>query len=228
MNVRRNDKKKIEYVAFIIDESGSMMPTKKETINGINEQLQELRKTSSIETYVSIVKFSSTVETKVWNLPLAEVKDLTENDYDPCGTTAMLDAVGLTIFKLRNIEVNKDDDVSYLLIIVSDGQENSSKEYSWEEVRKLVTCCNEDKKWIITYMGANQDLSQVRESMNLQAANMVMYASTSQGTRSAYRGMSDSMALYRATRTNSNAEETASAGFYTITNGATNAKPEEV
>lgn len=233
MNLRTDDKKKIEHVAFVIDESGSMMSTRKETLDGINEQIQEPRKTEEIDTYVSIVKFSSTVEYVLWNVPLAEVQDLTQEDYLPSGMTAMLDAVGETIGRLRLIEVDKDDDVSYLLIIVSDGCENSSREYSWSQVKDLVTACNEDKKWTITYMGANQDLSQVRENMNLKADNMTMYCATGGGTSDAFRKMSGKMASYRSIRSTTDARYASSVGFYNSTGettpvGDTDAKPEEV
>ena len=212
MNMRTEAKEKKEYVLFVLDESGSMESCKKETINGFNEQLQELNKTSDIKTFVSLVKFSSDVETLFWNKPLEDVEYLTMENYTPNGMTAMLDAVGQSVNRLRNDTPTDVDDVTFLVIIVSDGAENSSKEFTWEMVRELITKCKEDKAWTITYMGSNQDLTQIQRGMNIDIGNTMVYTSTGTGTQMAFTNMSTGLANYRSLRMASTVGELAASG----------------
>jgi len=215
MNMRTEAKEKIEYVLFVLDESGSMESCKKETINGFNEQLQELKKTSSIKTFVSLVKFNSAVNTLYWNKSLAEVEELTAKTYVPNGMTAMLDAVGQSVSKLKNDTPTATDDVTFLVIILSDGAENQSREYNWDSVREIITKCKEDKCWTITYMGANQDLSQVRQDLNIDLGNTSIYTATADGTQYAFTTMSTGLANYRSLRMANTVGELAASGVMT-------------
>ncbi len=215
MNMRTEAKEKKEYVLFVLDESGSMESIKKQTIDGVNEQIQELKKTSSIKTFVSMVKFSGDVQTLYWNKPLEDVEQLSIANYIPNGMTAMLDAVGQSVSRLRNDTPTKTDDVTFLVIIVSDGAENSSKEYTWETVQQLITNCKEDKAWTITYMGANQDLSQIRTSLGIDAGNIMSYTTTETGTQYAFTTMSNGLANYRILRQSNTADQLAVSGTMT-------------
>lgn len=212
MNMRTESKEKKEYVLFVLDESGSMGSCKKQTINGFNEQLQELNKTKDIKTFVSLVKFNSGVTTVYWNKPLEEVEYLTVDNYNPCGSTAMLDAVGQSVNRLRSDTPTEIDDVTFLVIIVSDGEENVSKEYTWETVKQLITKCKEDKAWTITYMGSNQDLSQIQRGMNIDMGNTMVYTSTGVGTQMAFNNMTTGLANYRSLRMSSTADQLANSG----------------
>lgn len=213
MNMRTESKEKKEYVLFVLDESGSMESCKKATIDGFNEQLQELKKTSDIKTLVSLVKFSSDVQTVFWNKPLEEVDELSNETYSPNGMTAMLDAVGQGVSRLRNDTPTDTDDVSFLVIIVSDGAENSSREYTEESVANIITKCKEDKAWTITYMGANQDLSEVSKSLNIPMGNMMLYANSSTGTQLAFNNMSTGVANYRNARSVMTSDQLAASGI---------------
>lgn len=216
MNLRTEEKEKKEYVAIILDESGSMMTNRNETLNGVNEQIQELRKTASkINTYVSLVKFNSIVEEVFFNKPIEEVDDIKSTDYIPSGMTAMLDAIGWTVSKLRN-EVNEnEDDVSYLLVIVSDGQENSSREYGWQSTKKMIEECDADNKWTITYMGANQDLWQISNELGINSNNITLFSTNSAanvqlGMDTVTRGISN----YRMARVENTAASLEKQAFY--------------
>lgn len=214
MNMRQEDKEKKEYVLFILDESGSMETIKRQTIDGINEQIQELKKTEAIDTYVSFIKFSSTPETLYWNKPLNEVELLSDENYIPNGMTAMLDAVGQGVSKLRNEISLKNDDITFLVIIVSDGAENSSKEYTWPMVQQIISECKEDKAWTITYMGANQDLSIINSSLGIDIGNILNYTADNTGTQTGFNIMSSSVGNYRMTRSSSSAKDAVRSTFY--------------
>jgi uncharacterized protein YegL len=215
MNLRTEKKEKIEYVLFVLDKSGSMNSIRKETLSGLNEQIQELKKTASkITTKVSLVTFDSQVKFVRWNEPLEDFAEISEDEYIPNGMTAMLDGVGMSIDKLRN-EVNIDNnDISFLVIIISDGDENSSKEYGWEKVAEIVKKAEDDNRWTITYMGANQDLSEVQQKMGLGHDNVAVWTTSTNGTGYAYSVMSGCISNYRTSRATSDATVLCKSSFY--------------
>ena len=176
--------RKTAYITFVIDESGSMGSTKDATITGINEQIQQIQKDfgskkDDIETIVSLIKFNATPTAVFMHKPLEDLKEITAEDYTPGGNTAMYDAVGFAINKLKDRKDIDKDTTSSLLIVVSDGQENASKEFNSSSLAKVVGKLNETKRWTITYLGANQDLSQVSQSSGLLRSNMASFDSHS-------------------------------------------------
>lgn len=216
MNLRTNKKEKKEYVLFVLDKSGSMNGIRKETLSGLNEQIQELKKTAKeIETKVSMVTFDSEVEFLRWNQPLEEFEELKDEEYQPNGMTAMLDAVGMSMDRLRNEVDTSTNDVSFLVIIVSDGYENSSREYDWTKVAEIVKKAKDDNRWTVTYMGANQDLSIVTTQMGLDTGNTVTWTTTNTGTNMAYLTMGEALGSYRRARITCGAADLDKMNFYT-------------
>lgn len=224
MNFRVDKKQKVEHVAIILDESGSMESIKIPTLTGVNEQIQTLRKNSDgIQTFVTLTKFSDTVEIEYFDRELDKVENLTKGDYVPGGLTAMLDAVGLTINRMKNDIDEGTDDVSYLLVIVSDGMENKSKEYTWQQVKELIKTCELDNKWTITYMGANQDLWEVSNDLGINANNITMFSTA--GAQSVAKGFTTStqgLMNYRAARLSNTAERLEKTTFYSSVGASIN------
>lgn len=216
MNMRIEEKRKVEHVAIILDKSGSMESIKNPTLTGINEQIQTLRKNSNgIETFVTLTNFNDGVEFKYFDKPINEVQELTKEDYIPNGLTAMLDAVGLTINRLKNDIDENNDDVSYLLIIVSDGMENASKEYTFDQVKKLIDECNNDNKWTVTYMGANQDLFDLSNNLGISTSNITMFSTANENdVRMAFSTSSKGLQEYRSKRSTSSAITLEKCNFY--------------
>lgn len=218
MNLRTEEKVKKEYVLFVLDESGSMEQTRKLTINGVNEQIQELKKTADkIETYVSLVTFNSTVKTVRWNIPLGEFEDIRNEEYIPNGMTSMLDAVGQSLSKLKNEVNDKEDDTSFLVIIVSDGEENNSREYDYNKVAAIISELKAKKNWTITYMGANQDLSEVTKSLNLDVNKVATWETSTNGAIIGNNTMRSSLSNYRNSRILFAASAINSNSYYTPT-----------
>lgn len=182
MNLRKD--KKTVHMAIALDESGSMAGTKKETISGLNEQLQELKKTSSIDSTVTLVTFAGPTDIKVIHSvkPISEVKELTDEDYNPNGGTAMYDGVGRLLNEIQQ-KVTDDDNTTYLVLVVSDGEENSSREYNSQKVADLIKERLNTKRWSINYIGANQDLTQVTKTLGIDLGNSYGYKSNIRGTQ---------------------------------------------
>lgn len=192
--------KKVSYVAFVLDKSGSMESIRKETVEAFNQQVEDVKRNSKknkIKAKVSFVTFNTAVdEPTLWLKSPEDLKPLTLDEYRPDGYTAMLDGVGTTIDKLLEQEDVKSGKASVLMIIVSDGQENNSKEYNYQTLAAKIKELNTKGNWTFTYSGANQDLSQVSAQLNIPLGNMQAFKATAAGMKGATIGRTLSTDAY--------------------------------
>ena len=137
----------------VIDCSGSMEPFTDRTISGFNEFIQSSPK----EAKLSLLLFSDKVTVVYENVPVAKVEPLTKETYKPSGFTALLDGIGKAI-ELENAKAKSwaDDDQDITILIMTDGEENSSKEYTKARINSLITK-HKMYGWKFIFMGANQD-----------------------------------------------------------------------
>ena len=166
---------------IIIDESGSMQSIKKEAIDSVNETIQTIRsaqkKHEEQEHFVSLVTFNDDVKTIYDCVPVSEVKELTSETYLPDCCTALYDAMGMSLNKLRPKVADVD---KVLVTVVTDGYENASREYSGKAIKALVDELK-DKGWVFAYIGANQDVEAVAATISI--TNVMNFETTSAGTQ---------------------------------------------
>lgn len=136
------------HIYFLLDSSGSMTSRISMVVSSVNEFLQE-QKEGKEECFVDLYTFSRQVKT-VFQNTLIENVEFTEKDYVPVGTTALWDAMG---FVLQSIPV--DSDKKQILIIVTDGEENSSLGYNPLSLKDLMK--KYENKLEVVYIGSNQD-----------------------------------------------------------------------
>ena len=165
---------------IILDESGSMHSIKKEAIYSVNETVQTIRsaekKNEEQEHFISLVTFNDEVK-KVYDcVPTVEVKELTSEIYYPSCSTALYDAMGISLNELRH-KVADDDRV--LVTIVTDGYENASKEYNGKAIKALVDELKA-KGWVFAYIGANQDVEKVAATISI--TNTMSFNTTPEDT----------------------------------------------
>ena len=165
---------------IILDESGSMYSIKQEAINNVNETLQTIRssqdKHKEQDYYVSFITFNDDVKTIHDCVSAKEVKDISDSDYKPSCSTALYDAMGISITALQN-KVAPQDKV--LVTVITDGYENASKEYSGKAVKALVEEMK-SKSWVFAYIGANHDVETV--AANISITNVMKFEATHNGT----------------------------------------------
>ncbi len=168
INKSQDPSKPTVCVCYIIDRSGSMRGQNKQVIDGFNEQLQDMLKDTTCNYQVSTVLFDDEYKLLHDNLPLSSVKPMTDGDFVPRGMTALLDAVGKTI------QTVPSDVTRCMMIIITDGGENSSKEYNKDQIRKLI---DEKQKtgWAFVFLGANQDSWATAGGLNINTSNAVNY-----------------------------------------------------
>jgi uncharacterized protein YegL len=127
------------------------------------------------------------------------VPDLNTDTFVPRGMTAMYDAIGSTIDTVYNKwkeSTDRPDKVVFL--IMTDGEENSSKEYNQKTVFESIQKRKDEDKWAFIFIGANIDTMRVGGSMGVAAGNMMSYSNTDRGVHTAYMNMSASVSSLRS------------------------------
>lgn len=166
---------------IIIDESGSMQSIKRAAIDSVNETIQTIRsaeqKHPEQEHYVSLVSFNDDVKTIYDCVEVEQVKEINDETYQPSCCTALYDAMGISLSKLRK-RVAESDKV--LVTVVTDGYENASKEYSGKAIKALVDELKA-KGWVFAYIGANQDVEAVAATISI--TNVIQFEANPSGTQ---------------------------------------------
>ena len=172
------------YNVIILDESGSMSAIYDQALTGINEVLSGIRKNAADfpdqHHYVTIVTFEGNgiagIKTRRDRVAIEKIEDFTRKDYRPGGCTPLYDAMGKTL-NAREGQIHEDDRV--MATIITDGEENSSEEYSGKTVKEMVSRLRE-KGWTFAYIGANQDAVEVARDLHID--NALNFDATPEGT----------------------------------------------
>ena len=185
-------------IACIIDESGSMESTKSASIEGYNSFLKQQQELPG-EAKFSLV-FFNTVDRMVYNaVDLHYAAPLTDMSYRPYGGTALYDAVGRTIDSLGerfSSAARKPDKVVF--VILTDGEENSSRSYTKQMVADKIKHQKEKYAWEFIFLAANQDAFATGSGLNIPQYSTFNYVATEAGTRDAYAVASASLSNFRA------------------------------
>lgn len=187
------------YIAFVLDKSGSMSNIRDVAIKGFNDQLNSIAREANPNTYVSLVTFSTQVTPIFFNRKVNQVEHLTYESYQPNGWTALYDAVGYTISRLEN-QGEYDSNTAFLVVIISDGYENRSVDYTAHTIANLIKRKQDSHRWTFAYVGANQDLSKVAQLLHIPMGNFINYTSTPNGTSEAFMNISSSTSNYLKSR----------------------------
>ena len=140
----------------VIDCSGSMEPFTDRTISGFNEFIQSSPRNAEL----SLLLFSNEIKEVYKMVKIENIKPLTRDTYKPNGFTALLDGIGKAIELAKSKKRSwADDERDITVLIMTDGQENSSKEYTKDKINSMITQ-HKFYGWKFIFMGANQDAIQ--------------------------------------------------------------------
>lgn len=200
------------HVAIVLDRSSSMQAIREETIAGFNRQVNTIRENAKDqEIRVSLVTFSDHSQEVFWNKDVEALKELNHGNYVPFGNTAMYDAVGNVLERLVNLPDASDPNTAFLVLVVSDGQENCSRTFHSRTVAPLVKALTNTGRWTFTYVGANQDLTQISHELNIPLQNTMTWVASSAGSNQAWSNQQDASQVYFRSRA---AGAMASTNFY--------------
>jgi uncharacterized protein YegL len=195
-------KKELTELVFILDRSGSMAGLESDTIGGYNSLLTKQREEAG-EALVTTVLFDDRVELLHDRLDLREILPITNGDYYVRGTTALLDAVGITISKIvdQTRRTPKEEQPGHtLFVITTDGMENASREFSYKQVRRLIDHQKSRYGWEFLFLGANIDAAETAQRFGICADMAANFNSDSEGTQLNYLVLGEAVSELRANR----------------------------
>lgn len=182
------------------------------TISGVNEWLGDQRRADdqpdADEMECTLTQFATRVERIDGPMPVKRIHDLTLASYIPSGNTALYDAIMASIRALETVDAD-----AYLVLIVTDGEENSSQEFKLADVRAKITALEATGRWTFTYLGANADAWSVAGAMGMSSGNVANYAAIPDSAGAMYTAASASSRRWRSDVRSGRERLVASAGL---------------
>lgn len=180
-------------IAFILDRSGSMQSIRDDAIGGFNAFLAA-QKEQPGEAAFSLILFDDHYDVVHDRVPLQDVPNLTNKTFVPRGYTALYDAIGKTVAAIsaRTAEVDK-----VILVILTDGHENASREFSGPTIKGIIGR-QQEKGWTILYLGANQDAFAVGSGLGIMRDATIQYDCNPASVTKAYASVSSMVSASRA------------------------------
>lgn len=185
------------YNLVILDRSGSMWPLREVAVQGYNETLDVIRAAQQQhgleqQNLITLTLFNHFV-TNVYDCDtVKDIPDLLMKDYRPDGMTAMFDAIGLSLTKLQ-MKLNKLENATAVVIIISDGKENASRMYDIDAIAKLIDSLKEQGVMFV-FMGTNQNVQQVASALHIEEYKFFEYSTN--GMKDAWQKSMDASAEY--------------------------------
>lgn len=193
-------KKNSTFIVMLVDKSGSMSLIKQGAIDGFNNfikaQLEIKEKASA-----TVCLFDSAYTYIVDNQPLEDVTLLDRYNYTPAGATALNDALGSTINKVSQQIVSmpeKKRPSKVIVCVISDGEENASKEFSQAQIKSLIEYRKDQFKWDFVFIGANQDIARTREAYSFDVKATFAFDATLKGVQEGYTKLSSYVTTVRS------------------------------
>ncbi len=173
------------YHLIVLDASGSMTCIRQNALSGCNETIQSIvslqkKANGEHQHFLSLVTFNSDEVTHIIydKMPIEQVKELTLENYVPTGCTPLYDSLGLSMNTL-NSTMDKTQQHSVLVTVITDGLENASKLFSAEQIRRQVEEYKQSG-WTFAFIGANID--EVTEAGKLGIQNSLRFEQNEKGT----------------------------------------------
>lgn len=192
-------KKGLTELVFILDKSGSMSGLEADTIGGYNSMLAKQQAVEG-ECRITTALFDNNYELLHDRIDINAVSPITDKEYQVGGSTALLDAIGRTINKIGNAQKHTADDYraeKVMFVIITDGEENSSREYSAEKVKAQIERQKTKYGWEFIFLGANIDAVQTARRFGIAPDRAVDYLADSEGTELNFKVMSAAVTAFR-------------------------------
>ena len=168
-----------------MDGSTSMESMGKEPLDGLNNLIKKQQETGDFR--FTLIVFSDECKIVLDDMNGKDIPVLTSEHYTPCGMTALYDAIGFGISLQKERKIN-----NVLVVVLTDGEENSSKTYSKQKIKELTTKMKDEHKWAFMYLGANQDSFAVSRNIGINISTNYEY--TEDGCCRLFRGISNEIA----------------------------------
>ncbi|MCL1804104.1 MAG: VWA domain-containing protein [Eubacteriaceae bacterium] len=192
-------KRSLTELVFILDKSGSMSGLESDTIGGYNSMLEK-QKALEGDCQITTVLFDNNYELLHERINIHSVNPITDKEYQVSGSTALLDAIGKTIHTISNAHKSEQSDCQaekVVFVIITDGEENSSREFSSQKVKALIESKKTECGWEFIFLGANIDAVETAGKLGIKPDRAVDYLADSKGTELNFKAMSAAVASFR-------------------------------
>lgn len=186
MAQNHRERKQDVLVNVILDKSGSMASKTADVIGGFNAYIEGLGQEDQVNYLFSLTLFDTQIDYRHVATPLSEVKKLDSKSYRPEGNTALNDAIGITV---RKVEADQPQVDKVVTVIMTDGEENSSREWTHDAVKSLIEQKEKEGNWTFVFLGAGPDAWHQGRSYGVQSANVAQY--NADQYRDAFAAISD-------------------------------------
>ena len=184
-------------IHFILDRSGSMDSFIQDTIGGFNSFIRSQKEINTDKCIFSLYQFDHDYQVIYTDKDIKEVEDLNEHTFVPRGTTALYDAIGRTINNVSQNKYNNDDKI--IIVILTDGIENSSVEYSNKSISKLIKKYDTNNNWSFVFLAANQDAIISAGKLGIRGKSSMTFSQNSEKIHQCYSNLSSAVKRVRMT-----------------------------
>lgn len=175
--------KKLTELIIIIDKSGSMHGLENDVIGGFNSLIESQRKEG--DTLVTTIFFDTNTKYIHEGIDIKEIKPLDKSEYTPSGCTALLDVMGnaIQLVKARHAKLDEKELPKHTIFsIMTDGMENSSKEYSYRQIKDMIELAKKCG-WDFIFQAANIDTKQEAIKLGIDLDMTMSFKATKEGVR---------------------------------------------
>lgn len=170
-----------------------------DTIGGFNSMIDK-QKANDGDVTVTTLLFNDRIKLIHDRFNINDIAPMDERQYVPGGSTALLDAVGTAIQKEVSVQRNLPESAraeKVIFVIITDGMENSSCEYGYRDIKKMIETEQKKYGWEFIFMGANIDAVAEGARLGIRAERAVRYKSDRRGTRLNYETVGDAVMSMR-------------------------------
>lgn len=188
------------HIAIVLDRSGSMTRVRQDTIGGFNTFLTEQKKAPGKAT-LTLAQFDTAYELIHDFSDIQSVPDLNIDTFVPRGMTALYDGIGRTVTAVgKQLYALADEErpSKVLVVIMTDGGENSSQEFNALTIKSLIERQQTKYQWEFVFIGANQDAVLTANGLGIGADKSMTYAANTVGTQAAFASMSYQTSMLRS------------------------------
>jgi uncharacterized protein YegL len=177
-----------------------MSAIKTDAIGGFNSFLESQQKLDG-DAKMTVVQFDDEYLVTIDGVDIQNVEPLNENTFVPRGMTALLDAIGKTVNNVgerlsKTLENERPEKV--IVVILTDGQENSSKEFNRAKINEMITHQKEKYSWEFLFLAAGQDAIAEANSIGIGKLNTMSFVANAKGINTTYAAMDSAVSMYRS------------------------------
>lgn len=188
-------------ITVLLDRSGSMRSIAKDTIGGLNTFLETQKKVPGSATF-TLIQFDGQNPYEVMEnaVNIQVAKDLTPLTFIPRGNTPLLDSLGTAITKAgERLSLMREEDRpdQVIFVVITDGEENASEEYTKDMIKSMIECQTHIYKWEFVFLAANQDAIQTGGAMGFQASKSMTYGANPFDVKNVFDSFTSNVSAYR-------------------------------